>query len=206
MASLSRFVLAHSSDSLLDILFFSSFLSRSLVRKWIIDRSKPARTTTASLKYYIPYALVVDEKKKESNVCVCAHTYAIGKKKKRRPFARSFALLSRARDSFCQQAREHKWPCMYHEGMRDVVRKRKDWKGKRESESERSKKQRKHEQTIVSFRVFYLLLLILISIAKQKRNIYILKNRIFKFDSISLLESKDKIPLQTCSLFSLYIK
>jgi hypothetical protein len=41
---------------------------------------------------------------------------------------------------------------MYYDRMRDVVRRREGWKGKkRERESERSKKQRKHKQTIVSF-------------------------------------------------------
>jgi len=100
------------------------------------------------LKYYIPYALVVEEKKKKQ--CVRAHTYTIGKKKRRksvRLLACSLALLSRARAiHFCEQAREHKWPCMYHDGMRDVVRRRKGWKGtrgKRERESERSKKTEK---------------------------------------------------------------
>lgn len=65
-------------------------------------------------------------------------------------------MRARARPiHFYEQARQHKWPCMYYDRMRDVVRRRKGWKGKKRAR-ERSKKENREStsQAIVSFRVF----------------------------------------------------
>jgi hypothetical protein len=64
-------------------------------------RNKPTTTTTAGLKYYIPYALVVEEKKKKEvmRACVRAHTYTIGKKNIRKSVR---LLVCLVRDSFLQ--------------------------------------------------------------------------------------------------------
>jgi hypothetical protein len=55
------------------------------------------------LKYYIPYALVVEEKKKAMRACAYVHDRQKEKEKKR-PFAcllaRSLSYRARARDSF----------------------------------------------------------------------------------------------------------
>jgi hypothetical protein len=99
--------------------------------------------------------------------CVRAHTtytHRIGKKKREKgAVARSLARLSCA-IHFCEQARKHKWPCMYHDGMRDVT-----WKRKVGREGERGRarevknieSERGSEQTIMSFGVSYLLLLLI---------------------------------------------
>lgn len=96
-----------------------------------------------SLKYYISNALVngVEEKEKERErararkrerekrrkkpkKCVyvrvrCLCTHRIGKKKREKGAVCSLARLSCA-IHFSEQARKHKWPCMYHDGMRDA--------------------------------------------------------------------------------------
>ena len=59
--------------------------------------------------------------------------------KKKRLFACSLSyhvrVHARARAHpihFYEQTRQHKWPCMYDDDrMRDVVRRRKGWKGKK---------------------------------------------------------------------------
>ncbi len=101
-------------------------------------------------------------------MCACTHNLHAQnrqeKKRKRGLFARSLARLSCA-IHFCEQARKHKWPCMYHDGMRDVAWKRKVGRERergRAREVKNIESERVSEQTIVSFGVSYLLLLLII--------------------------------------------
>ena len=139
---------------LLDILHFSPFLfSLSASHSQMNNRLECSEDDDGGCRlnvYSILYVLWVtrreERERKSEREKMRMHarrkTYTIGKKKREKGAIRSLALLSCA-IHFCEQARKHKWPCMYHDRMRDIAWKRKVGREGERGESERSKKHRK---------------------------------------------------------------
>ena len=95
--------------------------------------------------YSMFYGLLVGKKERErerENANACTQKGIHDRQEEKRKGGYSLALLSCA-IHFCEQARKHKWPCMYHDRMRDIAWKRKVGREGERGESERSKKHRK---------------------------------------------------------------